>query len=84
MITHICGNLKVVISGQKRIKKVLKRVYTINTELLVDLLTLTKLKNPYLKNYNKEIVKKLTDIEPDIEPPIKCETPEEFIEIEEM
>ena len=84
MITHICGNLKVVISGQKRIKKVLKRVYTINTELLVDLLNLTKLKNPYLKNYNKEIVKKLTDIEPDIEPPIKCETPEEFIEIEEM
>ena len=44
MITNICGDLKVVLSGQKRIKKVLKRVYTINTEVLVDLLTLTKLK----------------------------------------
>ena len=84
MITHICGNLKVVISAQKRIKKVLKRVYTINTELLVDLLTLTKLKNPYLKNYNKELIKKFTNIEAEIEPPKKCETPEEYIEIEDM
>ena len=82
MITNICGDLPIIISSRKGKKNI--RVYTINTELLVDLLTLTKLKNPYLKNYNKEIVKKLTDIEPDIEPPIKCETPEEFIEIEEM
>ena len=33
IITNICGNLKVVISGPKRIKKVLKNVNTINTEL---------------------------------------------------
>ena len=84
MITHICGNLKVVISGQKRIKKVLKRVYTINTELLVDLLTLTKLKNPYLKNYNKELIKKFTNIEAEIEPPKTCETPEEYKEVEDI
>ena len=30
------------------------------------------------------MVKKLTDIEPDVEPPIKCETPEEYEEVEEM
>jgi hypothetical protein len=84
MITNICGNFKVVISAQKRIKKVLKRVYTINTEVLVDLLTLTKLKNPYLKNYNKEMVKKLTDIEPEIELPTNNESPEELFEIELM
>ena len=83
MISNICGNLKVVISGQKRIKKVLKRVYTINTELLVDLLTLTKLKNPYLKNYNKELIKKFTNIEAEIEPPKKCKTPEEYEEVED-
>jgi hypothetical protein len=84
MIKNICGDLPIIISSQQRINKIKTRVYEINKELLVDLLTLTKLKNPYLKNYNKEIVKKLTNIEPDIEPPIKCETPEEFIEIEEM
>ena len=63
MVTNICGNLNVIISSQKRIKKVLKRVYRLNTEVLVDLLTLTKLKNPYLKNYNKELVKKITNID---------------------
>ena len=88
MIKNICGDLQIIISSQQRINKIKTRVYEINKELLVDLLTLTKLKNPYLKNYNKEIVKKLTNIEPDIEqdvePPKKCETPEEFIEIEEM
>ena len=82
MIKNICGDFPIIISSQKGKKKI--RVYEINKELLVDLLTLTKLKNPYLKNYNKEIVKKLTDIEPDIEPPKKCETPEEYIEIEEI
>ena len=60
------------------------RVYTINIYLLVDLLTLTKFKNPYLKSYNKELIKKLTEIEPEIEPPKKCDTPEEYIKIEEM
>ena len=82
MIKNICGDLPIIISSQKGKKKI--RVYEINKELLVDLLTLTKFKNPYLKNYNTVIVKKLTDIEPDIEPPKKCETPEEYIEIEEI
>jgi hypothetical protein len=82
MITNICGDLKVVLSGQKRIKKVLKRVYTVNTELLIDLLTLTKLKNPYLKTYDKELIKKLTNIEAEIEPPQKLETPEDYAAIE--
>ena len=50
----------------KENKKVLKRVYTINTELLVDLLKLTKFKNPYLKSYNKELIKKFTNIEAEI------------------
>lgn len=82
MITNICGDLPIIISSRKGKKNI--RVYTINTELLFDLITLTKLKNPYLKNYNKELIKKFTEIEPDIEPPEKCETPEEFIEIEEL
>ena len=30
------------------------------------------------------MVKKLTNIEPEIEPPTNCETPEEYIEVEEM
>ena len=82
MIKNICGDLKIIISSQKGKKKI--RVYEINKELLVDLLTLTKLKNPYLKNYNKELIKKFTNIEAEIEPPKKCETPEEYIEIEDM
>ena len=61
----------------------MKRVYTVNTELLIDLLTLTKLKNPYLKTYDKELIKKLTNIEAEIEPPKKLETPEDYAEIEE-
>jgi len=84
MIKNICGDLPIIISYQKGIGKKKIRVYEINKELLVDLLTLTKLKNPYLKNYNKEMVKNLTDIEPEIEPPTNCETPEEYIEVEEM
>ena len=71
-----------MLSKRDRKKKI--RVYEINKELSVDLLTLTKLKNPYLKNYNTVIVKKLTDIEPEIEPPTKSESLEEYIEIEEM
>ena len=84
MITNICGNFKVILSRQKRIKKVLKRVYTINTEVLVDLLTLTKLKNPYLKNYDKALIKKLTNIEAEIEPVQEINTAEDYIEVEEM
>ena len=83
-IFPICGDLPIVISYQKGIGKKKIRVYEINKELLVDLLTLTKLKNPYLKNYNKELIKKFTNIEAEIEPPKKCETPEEYIEIEDM
>ena len=79
---NICGDFPIIISSQKGKKKI--RVYEINKELLVDLLTLTKLKNPYLQNYNKELIKKFTNIEAEIEPPKKCETPEEYIEIEDM
>ena len=82
MIKNICGDLPIIISSQKGKKKI--RVYEINKELIIDLLTLTKLKNPYLKNYNKELVKKLTDIEPEIELPTNNESPEEFLEIELM
>jgi hypothetical protein len=84
MIKNICGDLPVIKSYQKGIGKIKIRVYEINKDLLVDLLTLTKLKNPYLKNYNKELVKKLTDIEPEIELPTNNESPEELLEIELM
>ena len=82
MIKNICGDFPIIISSQKGKKKI--RVYEINKELLVDLLTLTKLKNPYLKNYNKELIKKFTNIEAEIEPPNKCKTPEEYEEVEDM
>ncbi len=49
MLTHICGDLPIIISSQKGKKKI--RVYETNKELLIDLLTLTKLKNPYRKKY---------------------------------
>ena len=82
MIKDICGDLPIVISSQKGIGKKKIRVYTVNTELLVDLLTLTKFKNPYLKNYDKELIKKLTNIEAEIEPPTKLEKPEDYAAIE--
>ena len=78
MIKNICGDFPIVISSQKRINKVKMRVYEINKELLVDLLTLTKLKNPYLKAYNKELIKKLSGIEPDIRPPKQLETVDDY------
>ena len=56
MIKNICGDFPIIISSQKGIGKKYIRVYEINKELLVDLLTLTKFKNPYLKNYNKELI----------------------------
>ena len=80
MITHICGDLPIIISSQKGKKKI--RVYEINKELIIDLLTLTKLKNPYLKTYNKELIKKLSGIEAEIRPPKQLETPEDYAAIE--
>ena len=84
MISNICGDLPIIISSQQRINKIKTRVYEINEELLVDLLTLTKLKNPYLKTYNKELIKKLSGIEPDIRPPKQLETADDYKEIEDM
>jgi len=55
MLTHICGDIPIIISSRKGKKNI--RVYTINTEVLVDLLTLKKLKNPNLKNYDKGLIK---------------------------
>ena len=84
MIKNVCGDIPIIKSYQKGIGKKKIRVYEINTELLVDLLTLTKLKNPYLKNYNKELIKKFTNIEAEIEPPKTCETPQEYKEVEDI
>ena len=39
MITNICGDLPIIISSRKGIGKKKIRVYEINKELLVDLLT---------------------------------------------
>ena len=82
MLTHICGDIPIIISSQKGKKKL--RVYEINKELLIDLLTLTKFKNPYLKTYDKELIKKLSGIEADIRPPKQLETANEYKEVEEI
>ena len=82
MIKNICGDIPIIISSQKGKKKI--RVYEINKELLVDLLTLTKFKNPYLKTYNKELIKKLSGIEPDIRPPKQLETANDYKEVEDI
>ena len=84
MIKNICGDFPIVNSSQQRINKIKTRVYTLNSDLLNDLLTLTKLKNPYLKTYNKELIKNLSGIEPDIRPPKQLETANDYKEVEDI
>lgn len=84
MVKNICGDLPIIISYQKGIGKKKIRVYEINKELLFDLLSLTKMKSPYLKNYNTELIKKFTNIEAEIEPPKNCVTLRDYQEAEEL
>jgi len=42
------------------------------------------MKSPYLKNYNKELIKKFTNIEAEIEPPKNCVTLRDYQEAEEL
>lgn len=52
--------------GKDKVENVWKKTYTYkpNKEMLIHLITVAKNKNPSLKNYDLEFVKKMTDIEP--------------------
>ena len=82
MIKHICGDLPIIISSQIGKKKI--RVYTLNIDTVMELILLTKLKNPFFNNYNKELIEKMTNIKPEIKPVKILSTPDEYIEAEEM
>ena len=82
MIKHICGDIPIIISNQKGKKRI--RVYSLNIDILIELISLTKLKNPYFNNYNKELIEKMTNIKPEIKPVKTLSTPEEYVEAEEM
>ena len=64
MVKHICGDIPIINidrTGKKRI-----RVYSLNIDTVKELISLTKLKNPYFNNYNIELIKKMTNIKPEI------------------
>ena len=52
--------------------------------MLKELFYLTKQKNPSLKNYNLELVERLSGVLPDKELPKKAITKEEYEEVEEL
>jgi len=65
IIKNICGDIPLIES--ERIQKDKKRdyKYCLNIEMLKDILTLTKYKNPSLTNFNLELIETLTNIKPD-------------------
>lgn len=66
MIKNICGDLPIITNEKKQIDKVRRRVYTINKDLIINLLTLCYKSNPRLKNFNLELVEKYTGLKPDL------------------
>jgi len=65
MIKNICGDIPVITSKRLKKNKVCTYEYKLNIEILKDLITLAKYNNYTLKNFNIELIKKLTEIEPD-------------------
>lgn len=68
LIKNICGDLPII--TQKRIKVNGKNdyVYNLNKSLIEELITLCKINNCGLKNYNVKLIEIITGIKPDIEP----------------
>ena len=65
MIKNICGDIPIIISKRIKQNKVCKYVYKLKNEILKDLITLAKYNNSTLKNFNTELIEKLTEIKPD-------------------
>lgn len=65
MIKNICGDIPVITSKRLKKNNVCTYEYKLNIEILKDLITLAKYNNYTLKNFNIELIKKLTEIEPD-------------------
>ena len=84
LIKNICGDLPIINRNRKGIKKSKIWIYSLEKELLKELFYLTKQKNPSLKNYNLELVERLSGILPDKELPKKAITKEEYEEVEEL
>jgi hypothetical protein len=68
LIKNICGDLPII--TQKRIKVNGKNdyEYKLNKTLIEELITLCKINNCGLKNYNLKLIEIITGIKPDIEP----------------
>ena len=56
MIKHICGDIPIIISNQKGKKRI--RVYSLNIDILIELISLTKLKILILITIIKNLLKK--------------------------
>ena len=65
LIKNICGDIPLI--DRKQVKRNGKKEYDyiINKDVLTDIITLAKYKNPSLKNYNLELVESLTGLKPD-------------------
>lgn len=65
MIKNICGDIPIITS--KKCKKNNKSYYEykLNNELLIELLSLTKITNPILKNYDLQLVETHTNLKPE-------------------
>lgn len=69
IIKNICGDIPLITSKKKQIGGKRQYNYTIDKNVLKDIILLAKYKNPILKDYNIELVEQLTEIKP--EPKLK-------------
>ncbi len=65
IIRNIIGDIKLIKMKKAKILKKCVYKYEIDCELLKDLINLCKCKNPILKNFDIELIEKLTDIKPE-------------------
>jgi len=79
MIKNICGDIQIITSKQVKKNKKTEWQYKMNIETLKDLITLVKFNNPSLKNFNIELIEKLTGIKPEEESKVLTKDEDELI-----
>ena len=68
LLNNICGDIELI--KYKDVKKDKKTTteYSLNIDTITDIIILCKLKNPVLKNFDLELIEKLTKIKPEPKP----------------
>jgi hypothetical protein len=84
LIRNICGDLPIITQKNIKVNGKNDYKYTLNKTLIEELITLCKINNCGLKNYNTKLVEIITGIKPDIEPSNYHYCDEEEIKVDYM